>query len=251
MPTFRVQPEMNQATITPATRAIPGASARPPIEIVVVDDNATFLEAVSFRLIRGEGFRVVGTAKTVDSAIYVIGTHTPRVVAIDVRMPGIGGAGLARWVREHHPEIAIVALTVSREEGDLADMLHAGATGYVLKSDAHEELPRAVMAAVDGHAWLSPEMSRKLVSAYVDSAAGSIRSALGGCEDLTRRECAVLGEVAKGRTNREIAGRLYIAETTVKTHLKNIFAKLDVRNRSEAASFAWRTGLVGDEAPRG
>ncbi len=217
---------------------------------MVVDDNAAFLEAVSFRLTRRSEFRVVGTASSVDKAIYLIGARRPPAVAIDVRMPGIGGPGLARWIRENHPGTAIVALTVSHEEGDMSEMLYAGATGYVLKSDAHDDLPRAVIAAVDGHAWVSPEMSRKLVSAFVDSDVSLIRGALGKCEDLTARERAVLEEVAKGRTNSEIASCLFIAQTTVKTHLKSIFGKLDVRNRAEAASFAWRSGLVGGEVRR-
>jgi two-component system nitrate/nitrite response regulator NarL len=217
--------------------------AAKPVSVVLVDDSAQFLEAIRFALSRRSDIDVLATARDVAAGLYLVRKHEPEVAVVDVRMPGQGGVGLTREIRARHPDVQVVALTVSREEEDLSELLRAGACGYVLKSAARDELPRAVHAALRREAWVTPEMTTKLVSTYLHSASTSVRSSLDAHGELTGRERAVLGYVAQGRTNREIGDRLYIAETTVKTHLKSIFAKLEVRNRSEAAALAWRMGL--------
>jgi two-component system nitrate/nitrite response regulator NarL len=217
------------------------------LPVVLIDDSAAFLEAISFSLSRRDDVEVVGAASDSETALYIVGKLRPRVAVVDIRMPGIGGIGLTREIRSRHPDIAVVALTVSHEEDDLSEMLRAGASGYVLKTVASDELPRALHAAAGGESWLSPRMCRKLVSSFLESPAAALREAIDDNDELTPRERAVLSYVAHGRTNREIADGLFIAETTVKTHLKSVFAKLEVRNRSEAAALAWRMGLA--EAP--
>jgi two-component system nitrate/nitrite response regulator NarL len=214
-----------------------------PVRVVLVDDSAAFLAAIQFALSRRRGIDVLGTARDVAAGLYLVRKHDPQVAVVDVRMPGQGGVGLTREIRARHPAVQVVALTVSREEEDLSELLRAGACGYVLKSAATDELPRAIHAALRREAWVTPEMTSKLVSSYLHSASTLVRDSLDGQGDLTGRERAVLGYVAQGRTNKEIGDLLYIAETTVKTHLKSIFAKLEVRNRSEAAAVAWRMGL--------
>jgi DNA-binding NarL/FixJ family response regulator len=219
------------------------------VSVVLVDDSKPFLEAIGFALSRRDDIDVVGAATDCETALYLIGKLSPRVAVVDIRMPGTGGIGLTRELAVRHPDVAVIALTVSHEEDDLSEMLRAGASGYVLKTVASDELPRAVHAATDGDAWLSPRMSRKLIRSYLKSPAAALRQSIDDREELTPRERAVLSYVAHGRTNREIADGLFIAETTVKTHLKSVFAKLDVRNRSEAAAIAWRKGLA--DAPTG
>lgn len=218
------------------------------LPVVLVDDNAAFLEAISFALSRRDDVEVVGAASDSETAVYIIGKVRPSVAVIDIRMPGTGGIGLTREIRSRHPEVAVVALTVSHEEDDLSEVLRAGASGYVLKTVASDELPRALHAAASGESWLSPRMCRKLVSSFLESPAAALRESIDDNDELTPRERAVLSHVAHGRTNREIADTLFIAETTVKTHLKSVFAKLQVRNRSEAAAIAWRMGLAGAPA---
>lgn len=217
------------------------------LSVVLVDDSAAFLEAISFALSRRDDVDVVGAASESETALYIIGKLRPRVAVVDIGMPGPGGIGLTREIKSRHPDIAVVALTVSHEEDDLSEMLRAGASGYVLKTVASDELPRALHAAANGESWLSPRMCRKLVSSFLASPAAALRESIDDNGELTPRERAVLSYVAQGRTNREIADGLFIAETTVKTHLKSVFAKLQVRNRSEAAAIAWRMGLA--EAP--
>jgi DNA-binding NarL/FixJ family response regulator len=229
-----------------------GAPCTPPISVVVVDDSRVFREAICFALARRTEIRVVGCAPDAERGMYLIGTHRPQVVAVDIRMPGANGVELTRMIRAEHPDMRVIALTVSHDAEDLADMLRAGACGYVLKPVARDELPRAILAAVKGESWLTPGMTTKLIASYLGSASTMVRSSLDDDGfDLTPRERAVLAAVAHGRTNREIADSLFIAETTVKTHLKSIFAKLDVRNRSEAAAVAWRLSLADAPSAEG
>jgi two-component system nitrate/nitrite response regulator NarL len=214
------------------------------VPVVLVDDSKAFLEAIGFALSRRDDIDVRGATTDCETAIYLVGNLKPQVAVVDIRMPGLGGIGLTRELKSRHPDLAVVALTVSHEEDDLSEMLRAGASGYVLKTVARDELPRAVHAAAGGDAWLSPRMSSKLIRSFLSSPAAALRQSIDDREELTPRERAVLSYVAHGRTNREIADGLFIAETTVKTHLKSVFAKLDVRNRSEAAAIAWRMGLA-------
>jgi DNA-binding NarL/FixJ family response regulator len=229
------------------------APRSPPVTVIVVDDSRVFREAICFALGRRSDVRVLGSACDADNALYLIRGHQPQVAIVDVRMPGSGGIELTRRIRAEQPAVRVIALTVSHDEQDLSDMLRAGAAGYVLKRAAPDELPRAIRTAIDGEAWLTPEMTSKLISSYLASASTAVRESLDDDGlNLTPRERVVLAAVAHGRTNRQIADTLYIAETTVKTHLKSIFAKLDVTNRSEAAAVAWRLSLAdagGEAAP--
>lgn len=239
------------------TVAVPIAAERgtQPIGVVVVDDNRVFREAICFALARRSDIRVLGAASDAENALYLIRREQPELAIVDIRMPGTNGVELTRIIRAQHPEVRVIALTVSPDEQDLSDMLRAGACSYVLKPAAQQELPHAIVTAARGDSWLTPQMTGKLISSYLRSAGTVVRQSLDSDGlDLTPRERAVLAAVAHGRTNREIADTLYIAETTVKTHLKSIFARLEVRNRSEAAAVAWRLSLAdepaaGDGAP--
>lgn len=216
-----------------------------PVGIVVVDDSRVFLEAICFAMSRRDDIQVRGYARNAETARYLIARTRPQVAVVDLRMPGTGGVQLTRTIRAEHPTVRVIALTVSSDEEDLSAVLRAGACGYVLKPAAREELPLAVHAAVRDESWLTPQMTSKLITCYLGSVAMTVRDSLDEDPlDLTPRERAVLGRVAQGCTNKQIAENLYIAETTVKTHLKGIFAKLQVTNRSEAAAAAWRLSLA-------
>ncbi|MGI9557819.1 MAG: response regulator [Solirubrobacterales bacterium] len=225
----------------------PAVSGDGQANVVVVDDSAVFIEAISLALSRRPDLRLRGVASDVETGEYLVRRHDPDVAVVDVRMPGIGGVGLTRRIVDEHPRTKVVALTVSNDESDLTEMLRAGAWGYVLKPVARDELPRAIHAARAGDVWLTPRMTTKLIQSFLESPASAVRRGLDDQDGLTPRERAVLSFVAHGRTNREIAESLFIAETTVKTHLKSIFGKLEVRNRSEAAAVAWRQGLAAAE----
>jgi two-component system, NarL family, nitrate/nitrite response regulator NarL len=217
-----------------------------PISVVVVDDSRPFLDAICFVLRRRSDIRLIGTAADAEAARRLVERERPDVAVVDVCMPGTDGIELTRMIRADDPRVRVVAVTVSHSEEDLAAILRAGACGYVLKPVAREELPRAIASAVEGGSWVSPHMASKLIASYLGSASVSVRDCLDGQRMLTPRERAVLAAVADGRTNKQIADGLYIAETTVKTHLKSIFAKLEVGSRSEAAAVAWRLARVQD-----
>jgi two-component system nitrate/nitrite response regulator NarL len=214
------------------------------IGVVVVDDSRVFLDSICFALNRRREIRVLGAARSGAEGVHLVLSSGADVAVVDLRMPGMSGVELTRALREHAPHVPVIALTVSPDEEDLSEALRAGACSYVLKPNAREELPLAIKAAARGESWLTPSMTRKLISSYTRSPSAVVRDSIDTHEELTSRERSVLAYLAQGRTNREIGEKLYIAETTVKTHLKNIFAKLDVRNRAEAAAFAWRLGLV-------
>ena len=221
-----------------------------PVRIILVDDSKMFIDAISFALSRRKDVELLAAAREADTALHLVRKFDPQVAVVDICMPGIGGVGITKRIREKHPNVSVIALTVSHDESDLSGMLHAGACGYVLKDVARDELPRAIGAAAQGHAWTTPEMTTKLISGYLDSPSAAVHDYLETRDELTPRERAVLVCVAHGQTNREIARDLFIAETTVKTHLKSIFSKLEVGNRSAAAAVAWRMGLAGgDRAP--
>jgi DNA-binding NarL/FixJ family response regulator len=222
-------------------------SAPEPISVVVVDDSRPFLDAICFVLRRRSDIRVLGTASDADAARRLVERERPDVAVVDVCMPGTDGIELTRMLRADAPAVRVVAVTVSHSEEDLSSILRAGACSYVLKPVAREELPRAIASAVEGGSWVTPHMASKLIASYLGSSSVSVRDSLDGQRMLTPRERAVLAAVAEGRTNKQIADALYIAETTVKTHLKSIFAKLEVASRSEAAAVAWRLGREQNE----
>lgn len=218
------------------------ATATRRVAVVVIDDHRPFLEAICFTLARQPGISVVGSACSGFSGLSLVRSLRPSVAVVDLRMRGMSGAQVTRAVKDEVPDVQVVALTVSPDEEDLSEVLRAGACSYVLKPHARDELPLAIMAAASGESWLTPSMTRKLISSYLRSP--SVRHQVDAQEELTPRERSVLTYLAEGRTNREIGQILYIAETTVKTHLKSIFAKLDVRNRAEAAAAAWRLAQI-------
>ena len=215
-----------------------------PTRLVVVDDNPMFARAICRSLLKVPSVKVVAVAHDGETGLYYIRREEPDVALIDLKMAGMKGADLTRKLKASNPHVAVVALTVSQHQEDLLDVLRAGASGYVLKSAAQEEVPRAIAAAVQGESWLSPKMATKLIDSYTELPSTVVRESLRDHPDLTPREQAVLAYLAQGMMNGEIAEALSVSETTVKSHVKSIFGKLDVRNRSEAVAMTWSRGLA-------
>ena len=174
------------------------------------------------------------------AALELIERHRPQVAIVDQRMPGLSGADLTRRLRSDWPEVAVVALTVSDDQSDLADVLRAGARGYVLKSSAASEIVPAVLAAARGESWLSPRVAAKVIDSYAALPVTAISSAVKGHDELTQRELTVLSHLAQGMTNRQIGEALSVSEATVKSHVGRLMSKLGVANRAEATAVAWR-----------
>jgi DNA-binding NarL/FixJ family response regulator len=218
---------------------------------VAVDDSALFRRTIAHLLERDPEIKLVGVAERGHAAVELVGRHRPEVAVVDQRMPGLSGADLTRRLRSDFPEVAVIALTVSEDESDLADILRAGARGYVLKSNAASEIGPAIRAAARGDSWLSPRVAAKLIDSYAALPTTAISSGVWGRDELTQRELTVLSHLAQGMTNRQIAEALGVSEATVKSHVGHLMSKLGVANRAEATAIAWRHGLAaaGDLRP--
>lgn len=184
--------------------------------------------------------RLVGEASSGADALRSVDTLKPDLVLMDVHMPEMDGPTTAKALLTKHPEIKIIAWTVSESSDDLVRMMQAGCSGYVLKDVGPAELNRALLAALRSE---SP-VPRRMIPDVLRRVAESAPRATGVRASLTSREMQILRAVAKGHTTKRIAKDLGLAEPSVETHLRNIFKKLGAGNRGEAVSSALRLGVI-------
>ncbi len=216
-----------------------------PVRVLVCDDHAVFRRGLALVLDPEADIEVVAEAGNGEEAVALANETAPDIVLLDVRMPGIGGIEAARRLALDVPSARVVMLTVSDTENDLYDAIKAGAVGYLLKEASIEEVADAVRAVAAGQSLVTPSMATKLLSEFTALAnrVDGGRVAPAGPR-LTGREIEVLGFLARGRSNREIAEALYISENTVKNHVRNILEKLQLHSRTEAALYAVREQIV-------
>ena len=209
------------------------------VRVVLADDHAIMRSGLRRVLESEADCEVVAEAGTVDDTVRFVGAHKPDVLVLDLNMPdGMSLEAIPR-MRESSPETRIVVLTMQSEPAFAREALRAGASGYVLKEAADEELVAAVRAAVDGRSYLNPELAARVASAP------PLES--GPPDDLSEREAEVLTLIALGHTNSEIAGQLYLSIRTVETHRAHIQQKLRLSKRSELVRYALDKGLVESE----
>jgi DNA-binding NarL/FixJ family response regulator len=211
------------------------------LRVLVVDDQALVREGLTALLELTDGVEVVGSAADGERALALIADHRPDVVLMDLRMPVLDGITATARVRDGFPEVAVVVLTTYADDESIAGALAAGARGYLTKDAGRAEIALGLRAAAAGHAMFDPGVASRLAVAMSRPAGPPPPDRLP--DGLTQREAEVLGQIAAGRTNAEIAGALFVAETTIKTHINNAFAKIGARNRTEAARYATRHGL--------
>lgn len=244
----------------------------PPITVVVADDQTAIREALALMLDLNPDLSVVGAAGNGERAVELVREHRPDVLLTDLRMPVLDGAGATAVVSEQFPDTAVVLLTTFDDEDSILAALQAGARGYLTKEAGREEIAAAIRAAASGQSVLDPAVQARLVRAAVSGGAGAgaapatgpSAGAAGGPTDgtaagspaggaaagpppvpgLTPREVEVLALIGEGLSNREIAGRLFVSEATVKTHINNLFGKAQLRDRAHAVRFAHVHGLV-------
>jgi DNA-binding NarL/FixJ family response regulator len=214
-----------------------------PLRVVVADDQA--LVRAGFRMILvADGIDVVAEATTGAEAVEAVRRHRPDVVLMDIRMPDMDGLAATRNILSGAGEAPrIIMLTTFDIDHYVYAALTAGASGFLLKDVTPEHLVSAVRLVRDGDAMLAPAITRRLVErfAHHDADAPALHRDLAA---LTKRELEVLGLLAHGLSNAELAGRLHLSEATVKTHVARILAKLGLRDRVQAVVVAYRTGLV-------
>jgi len=215
------------------------------IKVLVVDDHTLFRRGIVAVLINAEGLEVIGEASDGLEAIERVRELDPDVILMDLNMPRCSGLEAIQALQSEKPEINILVLTVSEMETDLFAALKFGATGYLLKKAEPEELIHGIQNIAQGGVIVSPLMASKLLTEFKDLTADAEEKPSEEPDaDLSPREGEVLQLVAQGATNKEIADSLFISENTVKTHLRSIMEKLHLANRSQAAAYAIKRGLV-------
>jgi DNA-binding NarL/FixJ family response regulator len=217
---------------------------RRAIRVVIVDDHALFRRGLELVLSEDPEIEIVGEAEDGIQAIELADELEPDVMLMDVRMPRASGIEAARAVRAGHPDVKVIMLTVSDDENDLYESIKAGANGYLLKEVAIEEVPDAIRSVAQGHSLISPSMASTLLAQFNVLARRAEEPQAAPAPRLTERELEVLRLVARGLSNREIGAELYIAENTVKNHVRNILEKLHLHSRMEAVVYAMREKLL-------
>jgi len=216
-----------------------------PIKVLVVDDHTLFRRGIATVLANEESLEVVGEASDGLQAIEKAKEIVPDVILMDLNMPNCSGLEATQALQAEMPQVNILVLSVSDKEADLFAAVKFGARGYLLKDTEPEELVHAILHIAQGGVIVSPLMATKLLTEFKDLTAGMRGESIQAAEtDLSPREGEVLHLVAQGATNKEIADSLFISENTVKTHLKSIMEKLHLANRSQAAAYAVKKGLV-------
>lgn len=222
--------------------AIPEQPLASGIRVLIVDDHELFRRALREHL-EANGVDVVGEAQDAEGAVAVATETAPEVVLMDIRMPGGSGIDATRTLLEAVPGTQVLMLTIHTEDVVIAEAIMAGASGYLLKDAGGDQILAAIAAAHSGETPLSPRIASALVRLIRErEPAPATRS--GELPRLTEREREVLGLIAEGRENNEIAAALVISPETVKTHVSSILEKLEADNRAQAAVTAVRAGLV-------
>mgnify|MGYP001355750137 CR=1 FL=1 len=211
-----------------------------PVTVVVADDQSAVREGLVLLLGTLPGITVIGEAGDGEAAVAAVAELAPRVVLMDLNMPGTDGVEATRQVRSRFPRTNVVVLTTYSDDDSIIGALQAGALGYLTKDATRAEIGRAVHAAAAGQAVLAPEVQQRLLAAAARAAAVPP----GDERDLTPRESEVLRLIAAGRSNREIARALVVSEATIKTHVNRIFAKTGSRDRAQATRYAYTHGYT-------
>ena len=211
-----------------------------PIGVIVVDDRRLARIAAKAIVEASKDLTWLGEATTADEALALVSRVKPDMVLLDVEMPGVDGAETARRLRLKQPDLVILAWTVSDEGDDLLRMLQAGCAGYALKESGPAELHNAIRAALRKET----VVPRKMLGAILRQAADYVPDPAADRVNLTPTEMTILRLIAKGLPSKQIAGRMGVAQSSVETHVRNIFRKLDANNRTAAVGFALKRRLL-------
>lgn len=207
-----------------------------PIRVMLVDDHTMVRRGLATFLMASDDLELAGEAESGQDALDVCAQTTPDVILMDMMMPDMDGATATRALRQQHPQVQIIALTSFKELDLVKNALDAGAIGYLLKDVSADELAQAIRSAHAGRGTLSTEIGQAFVQAANQPPEPG--------HDLTPREREVLALLVEGLNNTQIAGRLTVSPSTIKSHVSNILTKLGVSSRTEAVTLALRHGLV-------
>ncbi len=221
-----------------------------PLRLVIADDQASVREGLVLLLGGLPGIDVVGAAADGEQALELVAEHQPDAILLDLHMPVLDGIGATRRLVAEHPGVAIVVLTTYVDDTSVLEALRAGARSYLTKDADRTDIARALQAAAGGLTVFDPRVQATLLAAA--SPAGGASAASGTApaartpeppDGLTHREAEILGLIAQGLTNGEIAKRLFLSNHTIKTHINRIFAKTGSRDRVAAIGYAQRHNI--------
>ncbi|MGW8226899.1 MAG: response regulator [Anaerolineales bacterium] len=211
------------------------------IQILIADDHPVVQDGLQAVLSTQVDFEITGVAGTGMEVLRIVAAHEPDIVLLDLEMPGMDGLEVLKNLRRDHPKIKVIVFTAFDTDEQIVGAVKAGAKGYLLKGAPSQDLFEAIRTVSKGGSLLQPVVASKLIEHV--SGESDLRR-LEETVSLTERERQVLGQLALGKTNKEIAQELVITERTVKFHVSSIFSKLGVSNRTEAVTIAARKGLV-------
>lgn len=204
------------------------------IRLLISDDHPVVRAGIGGMLSGERDFEVVGEATNGSEAVALANRTKPDVILMDLRMPEMDGVEAISRIKERHPEINILVLTTYESDADIIRALERGATGYMLKDAPREDIFEAIRATAEGKSPLAPDVAARLVQRVREPAD----------EILSTREIEILELIAGGASNKDIAKRLWISDTTVKSHVLHIFNKLEVTDRTAAVTVALRRGII-------
>jgi DNA-binding NarL/FixJ family response regulator len=212
------------------------------IRVLIADDDHLMRAGLVELLTADPDISVCGQAATGREAVELVRRHAPDVVLMDVRMPDLDGIAATAQLARAAPECRVLILTTFEQDDYIFGALRAGASGFLLKRTRPEELIAAVHTLAAGEALLSPSVTRRVIDRMAQQPTPDL-TGFALLKQLTRREREVLDLLARGLSNREIAAALVVEESTIRTHVKRILMKLDLRDRVQAVIFAYETGI--------
>jgi len=214
------------------------------IRVMIVDDHLVVREGLKQLLEINDEIEVVAEATNGLECLDRVGDYNPDIVFIDIKMPGISGIDTTRLIRQKHPDVKVIMLTIYDDGELVANAINAGANGYMMKNALREDLINAIHQVMKGQAFLDPSVTSTLVDQIKRRPFNLFRDEK---LPLTRRELEVLESIVLGLTDKETAERLHISEHTVRTHAKSLYRKLGVSSRSQAAVHAVHQGIIDQE----
>ncbi len=224
--------------------SVPQAPSDRPIEVILCDDQALVRQGLRLILEDEPSIHVAGEAANGESCLLLVASVHPDVVLMDLRMSGIDGVQATKQICERFPSVRVLVLTTYSDDALVRAALSAGAAGYLLKDAQTEDIFAAIRTVARGGVWIQTPGAVQLLSQLAQESTHRLPKGQNPATPLTPRELEITTLIARGLNNREIADHLLISEATVKTHINNIFAKLELSDRAQLVSYAFRHHLL-------